>query len=384
MPLRQISIRHSTIVAGTLLLLRLGACRNYDVNSGVERDDRGSAGHSAGGDRLQMAGMSGRADVEGGREHGIEESGGRGLGGSLSGVESDAGDAGRQAGAAGEPVADGGGGVGGVPTAGGAGEAGEVAGFGGAADSSQLVPSNIAGLALWLEATNSLCERDGMDEVSRCFDQSGHSNNATQSDSAQQPTFITTTPTGHPSLRFDDDPSTLLVANSDSLHFGEGDFTYLAVARWSNEEALDLPSYGGYGILLAKQYKWGPRYEGLALYANYPAGGQPSMRRFAAQLEAVENVVLSASNHLNDDVFRLYVARRVGADLQLYIDGASEGHTVITGVVNADALNEALNIGGYPGNPLRGDISELVVIGGSLTDAQLAALQRGLIAKYQL
>jgi hypothetical protein len=74
----------------------------------------------------------------------------------------------------------------------------------------------------------------------------------------------------------------------------------------------------------------------------------------------------------------------VGTDLELYINGALEGRTVITGQANVDALNEPLVLGGYDVQPLRGDISELIVIGGALTDTELQALQRGLMAKYEL
>jgi hypothetical protein len=108
------------------------------------------------------------------------------------------------------------------------------------------------------------------------------------------------------------------------------------------------------------------------------------MRRFAAQLQVVETVAFSYSNELNDNVFRLYVARRLGTDLELFINGILEGRSVITGQPNVDTLNEPLVIGGYHVQPLRGDVSELVVIGGALSDGEFHALQRGLMAKYEL
>jgi hypothetical protein len=248
------------------------------------------------------------------------------------------------------------------------------------------LPSDLPGLALWLEATSALCTRDATEEVSRCADQSRNGNDAVQPESLRQPTFVPESSHDHATLRFDNDPSTLLVADHESLHFGGSDFSYLVVARWRNSPQA-VSGYSGYGILLAKQYQWHP-YFGVALYANFPSPGRPgdlpAMRRFAAQLEVVEAVALSYSNQLNDDIFRLYAARRVGSDLQLYVNGTLEGRSVITGQVNVDALNEPLVLGGNWSQPLRGDISEVVVIGGALSDGEFKALQRGLIAKYEL
>lgn len=350
------------------------ACRDFGSSSvggtgGRPPTAAGAAGIAESG---QNAGGSGKA-FGGLSGHGGEHEGGGGADGGMG----DGGNAGRRSA----------GGVSGGAGAVNSGGEADVAGDGSDQSSpARLSPSQIDGLTLWLEASEELCRRDANDQVESCSDQSSHANDAVQLDSQRRPTFVAKGSNGRPTLRFDDDPSALIVADNASLRFGTGDFAYLAVASWHNEE-FEIDGYAGYGLVVAKQYKVSP-YDGVVLYANFPSdggpGSLPSMRRFAAQIEVVENVAISATNHVNDDTFRLYSARRVGGELQIYINGSLEGRTVIDGDGNVDAVGEDLVIGGYPGSPLRGEISEVVVIGGPLSDDDFAALQRGLLEKYAL
>ncbi len=277
-------------------------------------------------------------------------------------------------------------GAGGISDTGEAGMGGEVSGEGGAGgapEPTSIEPGDLEGLALWLEVSTDTCVRDAQDQVSSCADLSGNANHAAQADAALQPTFIAANLPSRPALRFDDEPSILLIADSPTLRFGEGDCTFMLVGRWRNDH-LPTATYAGAGVMLAKQNQTFP-YEGMVFFANYQSlYGAPSMRRLGIQLALGGTLALSASGNLNDDVFRLYVARRVGQDLEVRINGAFEGRTRINEPTSIDGAGQPLILGGQVGYQLRGDISELVVIGGALPESDLVRLENGLRTKHGL
>jgi hypothetical protein len=195
--------------------------------------------------------------------------------------------------------------------------------------------NSLPGVVLWLDATEDTCVRDSQGRVSVWLDRSGNFNHATQSDSAAQPLFVTPPDHARPTLRFDGEPSTLRVADSEALQFGDGDFAYLLVARWHNESVAGS-NYWGYGGLLSKQEPWYP-YRGVGVFANFP-GPAGVARRFAAQLVIGETYVLSYSANMNDDQLRLCVVRRVGRDLELRVDGSFEARAQIGDITDVSAL----------------------------------------------
>lgn len=349
------------------------SCRDYDLkpemaNGGATGTDSGLGGSGAG-----MAGETRNdGNADGGTSQ-FEQAGSGGVAGNNAGAALEVGGG-----------CDGSLGHGAIgPNNGCANDGGGRGGGEAANEDGGLAPSEFAGLVLWLPVTAASCSRNEEDEVSHCQDLSGYGNDAVQSETFAAPTFIPETLTGHPTLRFDDEPSQLVVADDSSLQFGEGDFTWLVVARWRNH-AVPSEGYTGYGLLVTKQYRYWP-YSGIAMYANFPSPyNQPSMRRLGVQLEAVETVALSNSHRLNDDAFRLYVARRVGSTLEARINGNAESRTPILGPANIDAVSQPLIVGGYLGSPLRGDVSEMVILAGSVDEEDLVRLERALMEKHSL
>jgi hypothetical protein len=254
-----------------------------------------------------------------------------------------------------------------------------------------LEPSAMEGLALWLTAGKEWCSEVDNHEVTSWVDRSGNHNDAKERPGVARPKFLEITLTGHPTLRFDAAPSNLAVPDHKSLRFGEGDFAYVVVARLRNDPQ---PAYGddgqviyaGAGSILSKLEAPAP-HRGIAMFANYPTPdhGAQAYRRLAVQLALGGVLTLSYTDQVNDDVFRVYTARRkAGSDIEIRINGEHEGRSMISGALDVSAEGFELLIGGWGIQPFVGDISEIVALRGSVDDRQLAGLERGLFEKYRL
>ncbi|HKY35027.1 MAG TPA: hypothetical protein VJN18_03740 [Polyangiaceae bacterium] len=254
-----------------------------------------------------------------------------------------------------------------------------------------LEPSAIEGLTLWLTAGKEWCSEVANHEVTSWTDRSSHHNDAKERRGVARPKYLEITLTGHPSLRFEAAPSNLVVPDHRSLRFGEGDFAYVVVARLRNDpqpayDAHGEVIYAGSGSILSKLEAPAP-HRGIAMFANYPTPdhGSQAYRRLAVQLSLGGVLTLSYTDRVNDDVFRVYTARRkAGSDIEIRINGEPEGRSMISGALDVSAEGSDLLIGGWGIQPFAGDISEIVALRGSIDDRQLAGLERGLLEKYRL
>ncbi|HVY26894.1 MAG TPA: hypothetical protein VHB79_10090 [Polyangiaceae bacterium] len=268
------------------------------------------------------------------------------------------------------------------------GHGGEVSYGGDRNTDAQLAPSAFAGLVLWLEASTCSDSSEGGAGGTgpfRCPDASGHGNDALQTDPLSAPLRVEDVINGHTALRLQGNPSSLVVDDSESLHFGVAPFSMVIVARWNNNEKPS-GNYNGTAFLIHKTSNFYP-FAGIAVWANYPQifGGVPAMTRFAAQLEQGTAFALGASNHLNDNQFRVYVVRRTTAsEMELRIDGRSEARAQIPPGVNTSAEGQPMIIGGLENYAVAGDLAELVVIAGTVADGEQESLERFLLQKYGL
>jgi hypothetical protein len=289
-------------------------------------------------------------------------------------------------------------GVGGQSGASGEGGVGEPFGGGSSGgERGELIPvekspSDFDGLVLWLRATEAHCPTDEAGRIARCLDGSENSNDAVSEGLEHQPILIDNVINGHGVISFQpqvvdegsDAPDVLLVADSESLRLGTQDFIYALVGSWTNPTSISYLDYG-YGTAVSKQDPF-PPYSGVALVANYPGitPGTPTMARFAFQATTHGAVVLSQDLNLNDGVTRLCVARRVGAELELRINGAVDGKVRTTSVLDVSMPGQPVRIGGRPGSAFVGEIAEVVIIRGKTSDDDVAALERGLMGKFGL
>jgi hypothetical protein len=367
------------------------ACRSY-VSSDESPGESGAGGQAqptAGTPNETAGGEANGAMGQGGQDSGAAPSGVAGTEAVTGGTDAGLSDAG--AGAGGRS------GAGGGEESGGVGDVAGAASSAGAAGAEQgptlVLPSEIDDLVLWLEA--STCSVDAASRVTSCPDQSDQGNVASQSTDAP-PLLIEDALGGHAVLSFDGDgdttnvlPTTLVVQDSESLQLGNGQFTAIIVGRWRNPhipQGTVQGTYSGYGAFLNKVEPNYP-YRGISILASYPGAlvTSPAFRRFAMQLQIGDARVLSNSTNLNDDQYRVHTARRVNEDrIELRISGASEGFAIIAPEVSVSAVGEPLFIGGQRGAPLRGEIAELLLVRGALSDETLLGLELGLMKKYGL
>lgn len=264
-----------------------------------------------------------------------------------------------------------------------------------------VAPNRIDGLALWLIASSSNCTTVGDDQrVTRWADASGYGNDAMAENSGvQSPRLITGEANGYDVLRFTPLesassyylPERLVVPDDQSLHLAAGDFSVVLVGRYSNQatpkynEGDDIVRYNGAGTFLAKQEHIFP-YRGIYLAANYPGPFVPvaAQTRLAIQLELGGALAFSYSDQLNDGTLRVYGVRRRSTDVGLFVNGVREGGTSATNIANLSAVAYPLVLGGEPGQPLKGEVAEIVMVKGAISDADFSGLGRYLMQKYGL
>jgi hypothetical protein len=276
---------------------------------------------------------------------------------------------------------------------------GGFGGEGGHHSVKSLSPAEVEKVVLWLRASPQTCVRDDDQRISVWLDASGNGNDAKPDTSLLPPRYISDETGDHDVVRFTPLeslesahlPERLLIADDESLHIADGDFSILLVGKFSNSDnpavvdADNTVLYNGAGTLLAKQEHSEP-YPGILWMANYPSpfGRVRAQTRLAVQLELGGAMAMSYSDQMNQGDLRLYGLRRRGTDLGLFVNGEREGGTHVAADTNLSAVNFPVVLGGEPVQPLRGDIAEVVLVKGALSDAEQEGLQTYLMETYGL
>jgi hypothetical protein len=226
------------------------------------------------------------------------------------------------------------------------------------APSSSFSPADIAGLSLWLKADAITGKADG-DALSQWDDSSGQANHVTQATGAARPTYRTNVLNGKPVVRFDgaDD-----VLSKNPFNTASGLYSIFVVAK-------------GSGVGFQSPVDWDT--------------GSPRICQFryngAASFEAI---VFSATGNSTDTepvtatAFSVIALIRRAAEAQVYVNGASNGATARTGTPNA-GLTSVLCIGARgTGLFLNGDVAEVAIYEGALSDADRGRVRSYLGTKY--
>ncbi|MDX1660775.1 MAG: PKD domain-containing protein, partial [Gemmatimonadota bacterium] len=204
-------------------------------------------------------------------------------------------------------------------------------------------PSSLDGLVLWLKADGLTGLADG-DPVGTWPDASGAGADAVQATASRQPVYRTSRLNGLPALAFDaenDGMSTPVDPPTETTVF---------VVYASRAAASGYALNGGFAFFM------GP-YVGR--YRNY-TGGYAS----GPSVEAGRWVI--------------HVLRQSSSLDELWLDGALEATTTST----ADPGRIRLADAGTYGQPLDGEIAEVIVYGRTLDDAEMAEVTEWLGAKY--
>jgi hypothetical protein len=258
-------------------------------------------------------------------------------------------------------------------------------------DTNAMSVPAIDNVVLWLDASRGVAAENG--RVAKWSDQSTLHNDALQNNTAAEPVFVPTGPSGYPVIRFEAARKTvLLVADAPSLHFGTGDLTIEVVVSYHNKSKGGMPvdHLDGWGYVFNKMV--GNRL-GVGLMGNWPTSEtSPIGSQFGCETTEQGGSLLSKAMGYNDDKPRLWGMRRTGTTVELRRNLVVDNSGKWSPPVDVDAMGTPpISIGArlYEGQstasfPLDGDIAEVVAVKGTISTEQLAALENYLIGKYAL
>jgi hypothetical protein len=257
--------------------------------------------------------------------------------------------------------------------------------------------ASIPGVVLWLDAAQGVTSAAG--KVSAWADQSGNHNDANQQNANWQPTLRATGIDGLPSVHFTEDAAPdggvasygnmMNVADSATLQWGTGDYLVEIVTRYDNVPSA-LPAGGaavGYGTFYSKQSQGSAAIAGVGFFGNTPStatvAGTTAFSSFVDPAHGVSNTTLG----FNDNTARLLATQRTGGTtLALRVNGAQ---TTTAPVPSTDVGETAVGVRiGASGDAstarLDGDIAEMIAVKGTISTADLSAIETYLITKYGL
>ena len=227
---------------------------------------------------------------------------------------------------------------------------------------------------LWLKA-NAGTSFNGND-ISAWSDQSGNSNNAAQGTAADQPLYVASAANGHSSIDYDGTNHFMTVSDANSLDFGTGDFTIVAVIRpdavATDRQAIVCKTDGGdngYRFITADN-----NGDAIKLVRGY---------QFNEGVES-NNAVISNNNWF---IVMAVVTGSTG-NVQYYVNGAAAGSGTFGNSANTTATNTAdLYIGqkSFASSSVvnfNGDIPEVIMYNTAITEAQRIVLENYLGNKY--
>ncbi|HEY5241992.1 MAG TPA: hypothetical protein VIJ22_11025, partial [Polyangiaceae bacterium] len=181
----------------------------------------------------------------------------------------------------------------------------------------------------------------------------------------------------------------MTIADSAALQWGSGDYLIEVVTLYDNVPAAASVSDAatGYGAFYSKQSTGGNPALGVAFLANTPAGdttaGTTAFSSFVQVIQGVSNPTLG----FNDGTARLLGTQRTGGTtLTLRVNGAQTTSATVA-AEDVDAPNVVVSLGATGDAStarLDGDIAELIAVKGTISAADLASLESGLMVKYGL
>jgi len=254
---------------------------------------------------------------------------------------------------------------------------------GGNVDSGAFSPTNLKGLALWLDAEHKTA-LDGNGRLQTWGDLSGNANDASQATSTSRPGLLSQAINNLPAVHFEGVSSGpyLSVADSSTMQWGTGDFLVALVARFSNNPTSGLTT--GAGDFFWKSTFNGTNGAGVGFLANIPTANYTVATGLALSINSTNYVFTQTA--YNDGAGRLYLTRRIGTKLELRVNASSvatqTGTATDVSASGTPALIGAIGNGVY--YRLAGDISEMIAVKGPISDPDLTSLEAYLKGKYGL
>ncbi len=260
-------------------------------------------------------------------------------------------------------------------------------------DGPRFDPMSVVGLVLWLDASRGVTANAG--SVSAWTDQTTNKNDATEPLPFRQPMLQASSIHGRPALHFNRLHDTtnmtgdvLAIPDAPSLQWGRGDFYVVVVARFDNVTATD-----GAGLFFGKSFGGTQNGKTVALLGGVPQqlNGGVNAEGIAFNTQVQPGDYVTIVRPYNNGTPHAFAMQRVGALLDLRIDGASVATSASSGV---DVSNVGGGLGAgkvfigadYDATGLRlnGDIAEIIAVKGALGANDRMGLEVYVKEKYAL
>ena len=223
-------------------------------------------------------------------------------------------------------------------------------------------------LAAWFKA-DALSYTNGA-PVASWIDSSGSGNTATQSTVTPQPSYVSAAINGRPAVRFN-------AAESDNLAFNrpvKDNFAIFCVFRSTQGIGTGTNFYNGAGLVSGEKNGVTSDF-GLSLNVS---------GKLLAGTGSPDVTIASTGVTFNNGSAHVAVFRRTQATglLELFADGIAQG--TATGGVQSLTAPASLVLGSHPvlNNYLTGDIAEVKIYEGIISDADRSAVSSALAFKY--
>ncbi len=214
-------------------------------------------------------------------------------------------------------------------------------------------------LKLWLASDSGVDTSGG--KVSEWFDKSGNSNNATQSTSADEPSYQASVINSKPALSFDGTSTYLALPSAASLGLQNSDYEMFIVAK-SSSSSLQFVEGGTAG-----------NYE-LQLNGSSGARFIPAGSNYLDE---------GNSNDYTNGLAHIFELKASSSEGIIRVDGSAGGY-VLSNTQSSDAGNLVIGRRGDGSYFFNGDIAEIIIYNANLTSSQRLAVANYLSQKYNI
>jgi hypothetical protein len=222
---------------------------------------------------------------------------------------------------------------------------------------------------------------DGNAKLTTWEDQSGNGHNAGTTGCTAPPAKAANSLNNLTTIAFDGTSSTCMtVPDAVGLRVGAGDFAVFVVARYTTTGSSPPSAAGTFWFKRLAESNPKP---GIMLIGNVPA----STSIWLWQNQNTGNSVGGATMGLNDNNFRRLGGTRRGNDLEVWVNGNSDGKLTVAAVIDDSTETRDVYIGAHPdstGGFLTGNIAEIVFVKGSISNTDIGKLDAYFKAKWAL
>lgn len=222
-----------------------------------------------------------------------------------------------------------------------------------------FLPTDIYGCNLWLDASQITGLTDG-DAISTWSDESGESNDATQSTSTYQPTYQTNELNGKPVVRFDTD--FMIVANESTFDLATPTIFLVCTPRTviaKNDSSTYNSSHRKMEIKVhADEFLYGSGGDGVAVTVTQAISG----------FNTISTTTISNTNH------RLTINGEIFDFTDTLYDTSFNNKPVTIGRSFSNVSTEYRN----------GDIAEIIIYDSALSDTDREKVETYLSGKYAI